>query len=91
MANFKKAERVTPTNFLDQTYKMVDDDDTNNVVSWTEGGACFMVKDVKEFTRVLLPKYFRHEKFSNFTRQLNIYVSFEFDSRSYIYLFIDNS
>lgn len=61
--------------FLSKTYDMVDDLSTNEVVSWSSGNNSFVVWDVPEFSKVFLPKYFKHNNFSSFVRQLNTYVS----------------
>ncbi|KAL9810579.1 Heat stress transcription factor A-1b [Arabidopsis thaliana] len=59
--------------FLSKTYDMVDDPLTNEVVSWSSGNNSFVVWSAPEFSKVLLPKYFKHNNFSSFVRQLNTY------------------
>ncbi|KAF3540725.1 hypothetical protein F2Q69_00018913 [Brassica cretica] len=59
--------------FLSKTYEMVDDPSTNEVVSWSSGNNSFVVWNVPEFSKVLLPKHFKHNNFSSFVRQLNTY------------------
>ncbi|CAH8336394.1 unnamed protein product [Eruca vesicaria subsp. sativa] len=59
--------------FLSKTYDMVDDPLTDEVVSWSSGDKSFVVWNVPEFARLFLPKYFKHNNFSSFVRQLNTY------------------
>ncbi|KAL8113125.1 heat stress transcription factor A-4c-like [Apium graveolens] len=59
--------------FIAKTYEMVDDISSDAIVSWSENDKSFIVWNPPEFSRVLLPKFFKHNNFSSFIRQLNTY------------------
>jgi heat shock transcription factor len=67
-------QRSVPTPFLSKTYQLVDDPAVDDVISWNDDGSAFVVWRPAEFARDLLPKYFKHNNFSSFVRQLNTYV-----------------
>ncbi|KAG7996980.1 hypothetical protein I3843_01G188100 [Carya illinoinensis] len=62
-----------PPPFLTKTYDIVDDLTTNHIVSWSRGNNSFVVWDPQSFAMSLLPRYFKHNNFSSFVRQLNTY------------------
>ncbi|KAK6146032.1 hypothetical protein DH2020_019901 [Rehmannia glutinosa] len=62
-----------PPPFLSKTYDLVEDESTNEIVSWSRGYNSFIVWDPRSFAINLLPKYFKHNNFSSFVRQLNTY------------------
>uniref|UniRef100_A0A803Q1I3 HSF-type DNA-binding domain-containing protein n=1 Tax=Cannabis sativa TaxID=3483 RepID=A0A803Q1I3_CANSA len=64
---------VGPPPFLTKTYEIVEDPATNDVVSWSRANNSFVVWDPHNFAITLLPKYFKHNNFSSFVRQLNTY------------------
>ncbi|KAM3308861.1 heat stress transcription factor A-6b [Capsicum chacoense] len=62
-----------PPPFLTKTYELVDDPSSNDVVSWSRGNNSFIVWDPQSLAINLLPRYFKHNNFSSFVRQLNTY------------------
>ncbi|XP_057541683.1 heat shock factor protein HSF24-like [Amaranthus tricolor] len=66
-------QRSSPAPFLTKTYELVDDESSDEMISWGENGNTFVVWKVAEFAKDLLPKYFKHNNFSSFVRQLNTY------------------
>jgi len=59
--------------FVAKLYEIVDDASCNPVISWTAEGTSFVVLNPDVFQNELLPKYFKHNNFSSFVRQLNLY------------------
>jgi osomolarity two-component system response regulator SKN7 len=61
------------SDFVKKLYKMLEDPSFQSVVSWGPQGDCFVVKDMNEFTKSILPRMFKHSNFASFVRQLNKY------------------
>lgn len=38
---------------------------------WSSKGETFIIRDVKKFSDEIIPKYYKHNNFSSFVRQLN--------------------
>ncbi|GLE00285.1 hypothetical protein PINS_up009012 [Pythium insidiosum] len=58
--------------FLQKTYDMIESS-PDDIASWSESGASFIIKQPREFAKIMLPRYFKHNNFSSFVRQLNFY------------------
>ncbi|KAF9911376.1 stress-responsive transcription factor hsf1 [Linnemannia zychae] len=59
--------------FLTKLYNMVGDEASNNLIKWSDDGHSFIVVKHVEFAKEVLPKFFKHNNFSSFVRQLNMY------------------
>lgn len=54
-------------------YSMVNDPESDDLICWSEDGSSFFVNRQEDFARKVLPRFFKHKKFSSFVRQLNMY------------------
>ncbi|GAA5947364.1 hypothetical protein JCM3765_001641 [Sporobolomyces pararoseus] len=59
--------------FVKKLYRMLEDRQFAEVVSWGYHGDTFVVKDMNQFTTTILPLHFKHSNFASFVRQLNKY------------------
>ncbi|KAK8494936.1 hypothetical protein V6N13_025244 [Hibiscus sabdariffa] len=62
-----------PPPFLTKTYDIIEDSATNHIISWSRANNSFIVWDPQAFSITLLPRFFKHNNFSSFVRQLNTY------------------
>ncbi|GBE89440.1 predicted protein [Sparassis crispa] len=60
-------------NFVTKLYQMINDPKSAQFITWTELGTSFVVSNVGEFSRSILGSHFKHNNFSSFVRQLNMY------------------
>lgn len=58
--------------FVSKLYRMVDES-TSNLIKWGPDGQTFVVTSPEDFSRQVLPLFFKHNNFSSFVRQLNMY------------------
>ena len=73
---------TSPSTPIVRRYHIVDDSDTDDIISWTDGGKHFTIHEMNDFASDILPKYFKHNNFSSFVRQLNSYVRHPPESRA---------
>lgn len=63
----------TPAPFIQKLYSLLEDESGQKFCSFTAGGRSFTIWDATGFSRDVIPRYFRHNNFSSFIRQLNQY------------------
>ena len=54
-------------------YNILENDECKDIIQWGDNGKYFVVKNIHDFTEKILPKYFKHNNYSSFIRQLNMY------------------
>jgi len=59
--------------FIRKTYKILEDDQSSDVICWNEEGTAIVIKNPSEFAQTILPIYFKHNNLNSFIRQLNMY------------------
>jgi len=59
--------------FLAKLWKMVDNPETDSLIGWSEDGNSFLIRNHFEFTKQMLPYYYKHSNMASFVRQLNMY------------------
>jgi hypothetical protein len=58
--------------FIMKLWKMVNDPNCDDLISWSDNGQSFIIIDPAKFSQEL-SKYFKHNNLSSFIRQLNMY------------------
>ncbi|CAF3903164.1 unnamed protein product [Rotaria sordida] len=61
------------TAFLAKLWALVNDPSCDDLIAWDPSGGSFHVFDQSRFAREILPRYFKHNNFASFIRQLNMY------------------
>lgn len=57
-------------NFLIKLYQILETNEFHNIIEWGENGRYFVVKNMNEFTDKVLPRFFKHNNYSSFVRQV---------------------
>lgn len=71
-ASSSAARKTSIPGFVSKLYRMVNDT-TSNLIGWGPDGTSFVVSSPEDFSRQVLPQFFKHNNFSSFVRQLNMY------------------
>lgn len=76
LVNSKKRKEPTSKTkpaFVMKIWSMVNDPSNNEYIRWDSDGKSFQVFHREDFMKNILPKYFKHNNFASFVRQLNMY------------------
>jgi len=68
----KSAPHIVPP-FLTKLYDMVNCEKYQSLIHWSGDGKAVCITNIKQFSEIVLPQYFKHSKFASFLRQLNMY------------------
>ena len=71
MDKYKK--RSESPNFLIKLYQILESPEYEKIIHWSDDGKSFIVQNLHDFTEYVLPKFFKHNNYSSFIRQLNMY------------------
>ena len=69
-SNIRKDENP---NFLLKLYQILETPEYKDIIHWSDNGKSFIVQNLHDFTENILPKYYKHNNYSSFVRQLNMY------------------
>ncbi|SAL96345.1 hypothetical protein [Absidia glauca] len=69
----QQTTKANNNTFVHKLFNMVIDPHYQHLISWNYTNASFIVCNIVEFSRDVLPKHFKHNNFSSFVRQLNMY------------------
>lgn len=73
IAKKSRVQQKGASEFVKKLFRMLDDTSYSTIVSWSPSGDSFIVRDMNDFTKYVLPRHFRHSNFASFVRQLNKY------------------
>jgi hypothetical protein len=59
--------------FLLKLYDIVNDITYKDIISWNIEGTGIIIKNINALCELVLPKYYHHQNYSSFIRQLNLY------------------
>ncbi|KAG9219679.1 hypothetical protein CCMSSC00406_0005999 [Pleurotus cornucopiae] len=68
----KTTQQLVPA-FLQKLYEIITDKSNADLIRWSDRGDILMVVDHERFANELLGRWFKHQNFNSFVRQLNMY------------------
>ena len=71
--NEKYKKKSECPNFLLKLYQILENEEYKDIIHWSKDGNYFIIHNLHDFTENILPKYYKHNNYSSFTRQLNMY------------------
>ena len=59
--------------FIMKLYQILEDKKNENIIHWDNDGKYFVIENMYDFIEKILPKYYNHNNYASFVRQLNKY------------------
>ena len=59
--------------FLSKLYEILNEISYKDIIAWNLEGNGILIKNISSLCKIILPKYFKHNNYSSFIRQLNMY------------------
>ncbi|CAD8080300.1 unnamed protein product [Paramecium sonneborni] len=56
-----------------KTYNILENNMYEDIVSWNQDGLSFTVKNINQFSSIVLPNHFKHLNFSSYIKMLNMH------------------
>ena len=69
----RQNSKKKPCFFLEKLFKILESKENNHLIQWSRDGKSINITDPFRFSNKILPKYFKHNNYSSFNRQLNLY------------------
>ncbi|KAI9280513.1 hypothetical protein BY458DRAFT_500896 [Sporodiniella umbellata] len=66
------SQRNVPA-FLRKLFNMTNDVNTDSLIHWSADGKSFLIDNHEAFAEAILPRFYKHNTFASFVRQLNMY------------------
>lgn len=59
--------------FIRKLIEILECKDIYDIICWNVNGTSFIIKNLRTFIEIVLPRFYKHNNMSNFIRQLNMY------------------
>ena len=69
----RQKAKKKPCFFLEKLFKILESNSNKNLIHWSKEGISIIITDSYKFSNKILPIYFKHNSYSSFYRQLNLY------------------
>ena len=74
MLNKKKSRKNHKSNlFMHKLYDILNNEEYKDIINWDIEGNGIIIKNIMKFCEIVLPKFWKHNNYSSFVRQLNLY------------------